>query len=181
MWRALRAVASTMGDSPGAAAPEAASVEAEDTLGARTAAALAGSGSSSGAPAVGAALPSDDWATWARQVEAEFARVHKRLDDDFAELSAIASSSREAAAACTDQVANLDIMVGQFMENNAGRVASRDNGDAQERQRQKKQLATEMTTWNKVSTATKLWIIRGRIPPNLGDSPADLHSFVIKA
>ena len=114
-----------MGDSPGAAAPAAASAEAEDTLGARAAAALAGSGSFSGAPAVGAALPSDDWAAWARRVEAEFALVHKRLGDNFAELSAIASSSREAAAACADQVSNLDIMVRQFMENNSGRVASR--------------------------------------------------------
>ena len=113
-----------MGDSPGAAAPAAASAEAEATLGARAAAALAGSGSSSGAPAVGAALPSDDWVTWARQIEAEFARVHKRLDDNFAELSATASSSREAAAACADQVANLDIIVRQFVENNSGRVAS---------------------------------------------------------
>ena len=135
-----------MGDSPDAAAPAAASAEAEDTLDARAAAALAGSGSSSGAPTVRVALPSDDWATWARQVEAEFARVHKRLDDNFAELSTIASSSREAAAACTDQVANLDIMVRQFMENNSGRVASRDDGDAQERQRQKAQLDIEMTT-----------------------------------
>ena len=63
-----------MGDSPGTVAPAAASVEAEDTLGARTAADLAGSRSSSGAPAVGAVLRSDYWATWARQVEAEFAR-----------------------------------------------------------------------------------------------------------
>ena len=109
-----------MGDSPGAAAPAAASAEAEATLGARAAAALAGSGSSSGAPAVGAPLPSDDWATWARQV-AEFARVHKRLDDNFPELSATASASREAAATCADQVATLDIMVRQFVENNAGR------------------------------------------------------------
>ena len=71
-----------MGDSSGAAAPAAASVEAENTLGAPAAAALVGSGSSSGAPAVGAALPSDDWATWARHVEAEFALVHKRIDDN---------------------------------------------------------------------------------------------------
>ena len=35
-----------------------------------------------------------------------------------------------------------------------------------------------MATWNKVNTARKLWIIRGRIPPNLGDFPADLQSFV---
>ena len=177
----LRAVSVTLGDSPGAAAPAAASAKAEDTLGARAAAALASSGSFSGAQPVGAALPSGDWATWARQVEAEFARLRKRLDDNYAELSAIASSTREAADACTDQVANLDIMVRQFMENNSGRVASRDDGDAQERQRQQAQLATELATWNKVNTARKLWIIRGRIPPNLGDSPADLQSFVGEA
>ena len=170
-----------MGDSPDAVAPAAASAKVEDNLGARAAAALASSGASSGAQPAGAASPSGDWATWARQVEAEFARVHKRLDDNYAELSALASSTREAADTCTDQVANLDIMVRQFMENNSGRVASRDDGDAQERQRQKAQLATELTTWNKVNTARKLWIIRGRIPPNLGDSPADLQSFVGEA
>ena len=35
------------------------------------------------------------------------------------------------------------------MENNSDRVASRDDGDAQERQREKAQLTTEMATWNK--------------------------------
>ena len=86
-----------MGDSPDAVAPAAASAKVEDTLGARAAAALASSGASSGAQPAGAASPSGDWATWARQVEAEFARVHKRLDDNYAELSALASSTREAA------------------------------------------------------------------------------------
>ena len=38
-----------------------------------------------------------------------------------------------------------------------------------------------MTTWNKVNTAWKLWIIGRRIPPNLGDSAADLQSFVWEA
>ena len=126
-----------MGDSPSAAAPAAASGEAEATLRARAAAALAGSGSSSGAPAVGAASRSDDLATWARQVEAELARVHARLDETFAEISATTSSSREVAAVCADQVANFDIILRQFVENNSDRVASRDDRDAQERQRQK--------------------------------------------
>ena len=72
-----------MGDSPGAAVPAAASADAEATPRARAAATLAGSEFSSGAPAVGAALRSDDWATWARQVEVEFARVHERLDRFF--------------------------------------------------------------------------------------------------
>ena len=106
-----------MGDSPGAEAPAAASAEAEAALRARTAAALARSGSFSRAPAVGAALPLNDWVTWARQVEAEFARVHKRLDETFAGLSATVSSSREVEAACADQVANLETIVRRFVEN----------------------------------------------------------------
>ena len=164
-----------MGDSPGAAAPAAASDEAEATLRARALAALAGSGSSSEASAVGAALPLDDLVTLARQVEADFARVHARLDEKLAEISANAFSSREVATVYADQVDNSDIILRQFVENNSGRIAaSRDDGDAQERQRQKAQLTTEMATWNKVNTARKLWIIRERIPPNLGDSPADL-------
>ena len=72
-------------------------------------------------------------------------------------------------------------MVLQFVETNSGRVASPDDGDAQERDRQKAHLATEMTTWNKANTAWKLWIMRGRIPLILGDSPADLQSFVGEA
>ena len=163
-----------MSDSPGAAAPAAASAEAEATLRARAAASLADSRSSSGAPAVGAALPSDDMATWARQVEAEFAGIYTCLDEKFAELSATIASSGVLAAAYADQVANFDIILRQFVENNSGPVAPREDGEAQERQRQKAQLATKMATWNKVNTARKLWIIRGRIPPNLGDSPADV-------
>ena len=122
-----------MGDSPGAAA---ASAEAE-ALRTGAAAALAGSRSASGAPAVGAALPSDDLATWARQVQTEFARVHARLDQTFAEISATTSPSREVAAACADKVATFDIILRQFVENKSGRVAaSHDDGDARERQRQ---------------------------------------------
>ena len=136
-------------------------------------------GSSSGASVVGAALTSDDLATWAGQVEAEFARVNARLDEKLAEMSGTVPSSREVATACADQMANFDVVVRQFVENNSGLVAtSRDNVDAQERQRRKAQLTTEMSTWDKINTARKLWIIRGRIPPNLGDSPADLQSFV---
>ena len=166
-----------MGDLPDAAAPAATSDEAEVTLRAQVAAALAGSGSSSGASAVGTSLTSDDLATWTRQVEAKIARVHARLDEDLADISTTDSSSREVATACADQVANFDIILRQFAENNFGRVAaSRDDGDAQERQRQKTQISTEMATWNKVNTARKLWIIRGRDPPNVGDSPADLRS-----
>ena len=70
------------------------------------------------------------------------------------------------------------MIFGQFEENNSRRVASRDDGDAQEPQRQKKQLTNEVATWNKVNTASKLWMFRGSISPNLGDSPANLQPFV---
>ena len=40
------------------------------------------------------------------------------------------SSSREVAAACADQVANFDIVLRHFVENNSGRRASRNDGDA---------------------------------------------------
>ena len=79
-------------------------------------------------------------------------------------------------------MANFDVVVRQCVDNYSGRVAaSRDDGDAQERQRHKAQLTTEMAMWNKVNTVRKLWIIRGRIPPNLRNSPADLQSFVGEA
>ena len=122
-----------MGDSQGAAALAAASGEASATLRARVAAAFAGSASSSGATAVGAALPSDYLASWARQVEAEFTRVHARLDETFAELSTTTTSSRKVAAAYADQVAIFYIILRQLAENTSGRVASRDDGDAQKR------------------------------------------------
>ena len=97
-------------------------------------------------------------------------------------MSEAVSSAREVATACADQLANLDVILRQFTENNSGgTAASRDDGDAQERQRQKAQLTNDMATWKKVNTARKLWIIRGRIPPNLGNSPADLQSFVGEA
>ena len=171
-----------MGDSPDAAARAAISDEAEAALQARAAAALAGSGSTSGAPAVGVPLTSADLAKWAGQVEAEFTRVKARFDDKIAVVSEAVSSAREVTTACADRFANLDVILRQFIENNSGRTAaSRDDGDAREGQRQKAQLTDDMATWKNVNTARKLWIIGERIPPNLWDSPADLQSFVGEA
>ena len=73
-----------MADSPDAAARAAASDEAEAALRARGAAALADSGSTSGARAVGVALTSADLAKWAGQVEAELARVNASFDEKLA-------------------------------------------------------------------------------------------------
>ena len=179
---ALWAVSSTMGDSPAAGLPASASDEAEAAMRTRAAAALASSGSTLGAPVVGAALTSDDLSTWAGQVEAECARVNERFDGKLVEMSATVYSAREVATACAHQVANLDVVLCQFVEKSSGRVAaSQDDGDALERHRQKAQMTTELATWNKMNTTRKLWIIRVRIPPNLGDSPADLQSFVGEA
>ena len=74
-------------------------------------------------------------ATWAGQVEAEFAQVHARLDETFAEIYVTTSFSREVVTACADQVAYFDIILRQFVNNNFGRVVSLDDGGAQDRQR----------------------------------------------
>lgn len=143
-----------MGDSSAAAAPASVNNEVNAALRARAAAAFAGSGFTSGTPAVGAALTSHGLATCARQVEDAFARVNARFYQTWAEMSATVCFAREIATACADQVANFHVVLRQFVENSSGRVtASRDAGDAQERHRQKAQIMSEMATWNKVSTA----------------------------
>ena len=76
-------------------------------------------------------------------------RGSMRALTNICEISATTSSSREVATTCADHVANFDIILCQFVENISHRVASRDDGDAQERQREKAQLTTEMATWNK--------------------------------
>lgn len=68
--------------------------------------------------------------------------------------------------------------------NNPGRVAASRNDvtrDDQESRRRKVQLTDDTTTWKKVHRSRKLWMIRGRISPNLGDTPTDLQSFVGEA
>ena len=134
-----------MGDSQDAAARSVTSDEAEASLRARATAALAGSGSTSEAPAAGVPLTSTYQAKWAGQVEAEFARVNARRDDKIAVVSETVSFAREVATACVDHVANLDVILRQFIENNSGRTAaSRNDGDAQERQRQNAQHTDDM-------------------------------------
>eukprot|EP00904_Undaria_pinnatifida_P001064 jgi/Undpi1/10959/HiC_scaffold_30.g13260.m1 len=94
-----------------------------------------------------------------------------------AKISATASSSREVATACADQVANFDIILRQFVENNSGRVAAaRDDGDAQERQRQKVQLTTEMATWNKSFVGEAI-----HVTANVASQLRSFSSFDVKA
>ena len=170
-----------MGDSPGAAAPAAASAEAEATLRTRAAAALVGSGSFSGAPAVGGALPSEDLATWARQVEAEFARVHARLDEAFADKSATNSSSREVAAACADQVHHPSPLRGEQLWSGSLPRRRRRSGTAAPKNTTYHRKHNLPPKWPHGTRARTICIIRGHTPPNLGDCPADLQSFVGEA
>ena len=66
----------------------------------------------------------------------------------------------------------------QLVDNHAARSdASRDVGDVRERLMQKSQLNVDAALWNKTSSR-RHWLIRCRIPPSLGESPADVQAFV---
>ena len=76
---------------------------------------------------------------------------------------------------------NMEAMVQQFMDNVGDRQpAPQDSGDARERQLQKSQLTDDAALWKKMASR-KHWVLRGRIPPNIGDSAADIQSFVGEA
>ena len=49
-----------------------------------------------------------------------------------------------------------------------------------ERKVQKSQLTDDMALWKKMASR-KHWVLRGRIPPNIGGSAADIQSFVGEA
>ena len=79
---------------------------------------------------------------------------------------------------CAAQYAPLDIMLQQIVANQAAQGdASRGNRDARERLLQKSQLVDEAALWRK-SGPLRHWILRGRIPHIIGDSPADSQAFV---
>lgn len=145
-----------MPDAAASAVPTAAS-QAEAVLRAQAIAAQGGSGSSPKEPAAGELLNVTDLAKWAAQVEAEFERgkqTTNSLDTRLAALSDSVASAQVAVTACTAQVAHCEAVIHQFIDNQSGRsAASRDDGDAQDRQRQKAQLNKDTSTWEKVSTS----------------------------
>ena len=141
-----------------------------------------GAESSSAAPRVEAGLTLADLVRWAEQIAVEISRFIGAIDTKVNELTASVASIRDRVAACAAQSAHFEIAFQQFVDNHADRVhTSRDDGDARERLRQKAQLSENTVLWKKMSTVRKLWIIRGSMPPNLGDSPADLQPFVGEA
>ena len=137
---------------------------------------------SSAAPQVEAGLTSAQFIRWAELMEVEVSRFKGAIDTKVNELAASVSSTRDGVAAFAAQSTHLEVAFQQFVDNHADRVlTSRNDGDARERPRQKAQMSEDTMRWKEVSTVRKRWVIRGRIPPNLDDRPADLQSFVGEA
>ena len=90
------------------------------------------------------------------------------------EIAGFISSIKDALSTCSSQCSHLEIAMQQLVDNHAARSdASHDVGDVRELLMQKSQLSVEAALWNKTSSR-RHWQIRGRIPPNLAESPADL-------
>ena len=94
------------------------------------------------------------------------------------ELAASFASVRDVVDAASAQVSHLGIAMQQFIENQAAEGGpSRQGDDARERLLQKSQL-NEDAAARKKPNSRKHWFVRGRIPPNIGEAPADIQAFV---
>ena len=128
-----------------------------------------------------AGVTSAEVLTWQGQVSGEFARIGAdmiRLKATMDRLLASVETLQDAVAGGASRAENMEAMVQQFMDNVGDRQpAPRDSGDARERQLQKSQLTDDAALWKKMASR-KHWVLRGRIPPNIGDSAADIQSFV---
>ena len=105
--------------------------------------------------------------------------VSGSLSSRVEEIAGSNSSIKDALSACSSQCSHLEkIAMQQLVENHAARSgASRYVGDVRERLMQQSQLSVDAGLWNKTSSR-RHWLIRGRIPPSLGESPADVQAFV---
>ena len=121
---------------------------------------------------------------WQGQVSGEFARIDGdvfRLKSTMDKLLASFETLQDAVAGGASRTENVEAMLQQFMNNFADwQPAPRDSGDARERQVQKSQLTDATALWKKMASR-KYWVLRGRIPPNIGDSAADIQPFVGEA
>ena len=118
------------------------------------------------------------------QVSGEFARIDGdviRLKSTMDRLLASVETLQDAVACGASRVENVEAMLQQFMGNVGDRQpAPRDSGDVRERQLRKSQINDD-TALLKNMASRKHWVLRGRIPPNIGDSAADIQSFVGEA
>ena len=134
-------------------------------------------GGSSGEP-VGM---SEDIVRWMSHMEGRVDSVDERVSAVSAkvdDLAASFASVRDVVDATSAQVSHLEIAMQQFIENQAAQGGpSRQGGDARERLLQKSQLSEDAAAWKKPNSR-KHWFVRGRIPPNIGEAPADIQAFV---
>ena len=93
-------------------------------------------------------------------------------------MAASFASLKDVVATASAQVSHLEIAMQQFIENQAAQGGpSRQRDDARERLLQKSQLNEDAAAWKKPNSR-KHWFVRGRIPPNIGEAPADIQAFV---
>lgn len=97
------------------------------------------------------------------------------------QLLASFKTLQDAVAGGASKTEHVEAMLQQFIDNFADQQpAPRDSGDARERHVQRSQLTDDTALWKKMASR-KHWVLRGRIPPNIGDSAADIQSFVGEA
>ena len=115
------------------------------------------------------------------QVEGEVCSVKGSVSTVSAKVDSLAASFaslKDVVAAASAQVSHLEIAMQQFIDNQAAQGGpSRQGGDARERLLQKSQLSEDAAAWKKPNSR-KHWFVRGRIPPNIGEAPADIRAFV---
>ena len=128
-----------------------------------------------------AGVTSAELLLWQGQLSGEFARIDGdvvRLKSTMDRLLASFETLQDVVAGGASKLENVEAMLQQFMDNFADRQpAPRDSGDARERHVQRSQLTDDTALWKKMASR-KHWVLRGRIPPNIGDSAADIQSFV---
>lgn len=163
-----------------AAAAAAAAAQRAEYRSTAAVALLAGTGSSSTAPATGF-VRSAYMGQWLGQVENQFGLFRSDLQSALLktdDLAASIASVREMASTCSAQCAHFENVLQQLVANHAAQIdGTRGGRDARERQTQKPQLVDEGALWKKTGSQ-RHWIIRGRIPHHLGESPADMQALV---
>ena len=118
---------------------------------------------------------------WQGQVSGGFARIDRdvfRLKSTMNQLLASFETLQDAMAGGASKTENVEAMLQQFIDNFVDREpALFDSGDARERHVQKSQLTDDTALWKKMASR-KHWVLRGRIPSNIGDSAVDIQSLV---
>ena len=90
---------------------------------------------------------------------------------------AVMAQSADAADTHAEAAAGL-ASTAEFIDNQVAQGGpSRQEDDALERLLQKSRLLEDAAAWKKPNSR-KHWFVRGRIPPNIGEAPADIQAFV---